>query len=665
MVVMHAMLKTLRELNTAALIQWLLLGVVFVFGLVLLPVGLNTFETTKVLWLFGTITIALVLLAVSHFIPKHLPSNTTLHPVMQGLGAVALSTILSILLGNAHPLAQITGFGGSWLAFLVLASFGFWYLHKPSSLRLAATFGIIGGILTLFLMGELIGLKASVLYTFFLGNSLAQGSIFTPVGSVFILAQLCVLAVVGCGVAAATMPQHRTIFLAGLVLNLLGLLTAGWLSLPGNLANPVILPWSASWSIGLDSLRNPRQAVIGVGPENFSDAFTQFKPGWLNTTPWWNVEFTQGSTLSFTILVTHGILGLLAWLWLSWLLLKNSRQFWQTAPIATSLSHTALLLTWLVPPTTFLLGVWGVCLAYLVAETKQLYPTWEEHATAPAWMPLFIWKHIHAAYQSISSTLASQSRHAVLTNIGKGSVFALLGLSLGYCSLQLFRTEHALFQATAETQKGNIVQVYEQQKSAISLYPYNDAARRQYALTNLAIASAVSNKADLTEEDGQKIAILVQQAIREARAATLINPHKAQNWETLGDIYTNFIGIMDNSDALALEAYRQAILYSPTSPNLYIKLGGVFYRKGSFNEALISFEQAARTKPDLANAYYNAANTFKQLNDIPGATSAYQQTLLVLEKTSGASSEEYLKANLELEELQQLNTASGSAETAK
>jgi tetratricopeptide (TPR) repeat protein len=643
------MKKLLQGLETDTVLQWLLLGIVVVPGLLLLPTGLNTLETTKFLWLLITLVLGTGVTILMQFSSKNAASGLVLHPVMSGVGFLAVATLISLIVGNSHPMAQLAGFGGTWLGFFGIVCLGFWFLRKVSASQLAMVLGSTGSLLTLLLVMEVIGLKVSTFYNALLGNSLAQSTLFTPVGSVFILAQFCVLAVVGCGAAVKFFPQRRTIFLTTLIINSLGLLLAGWLSLPEQPANPVILPWSASWSIALDSMRSVRHALVGVGPDNYSDAFTQFKPNWLNTTPWWNVEFTQGSTLSLSIIVTHGLLGFLAWLYLTFVLLKNARHYWQTSPVATSLTLAGLALAWLTPPTTFMMGIWAVCLAYLFAETKHLYPTLEEHSSSATWKPL------SAFYSTNTKAL----------HITKTSLVGLLGLTLTFFTAQLIRAEVALFQANKQTLKGDIVQLYESQKSAISIFPYNNTARRQYALTNLAIASAVSNKADITEEDGKKIAVLVQQAIREARAAVLIDPKKAQSWETLGDIYTNFIGTMDNSDTLALEAYRQAIAYAPANPTLYIKLGGVFYRQGSFNEALISFEQAARTKPDLANAYYNAANTFKQLNDIPGATAAYQQTLLVLEKTTGSSSEEYLRANLELEQLQQPDTASNSAKTTE
>jgi len=77
---------------------------------------------------------------------------------------------------------------------------------------------------------------------------------------------------------------------------------------------PIRLPYSAAWKVATGVLGDsPKAAFLGFGPENFSAAFTRFKPLSLNTTPLWGIIFGSSANEPFQLLTTTGILGFLAW----------------------------------------------------------------------------------------------------------------------------------------------------------------------------------------------------------------------------------------------------------------------------------------------------------------------------------------------------------------
>ena len=160
---------------------------------------------------------------------------------------------------------------------------------------------------------------------------------------------------------------------------------------------------------------------------------------------------------------------------------------------------------------------------------------------------------------------------------------------------------------------------------------------------------------------------MIQQAIREARAATVINGSDSQNWQVLAQIYQNLIGVAEDADQWTVSAYTQAIQTDPTNPVLRVTLGGIFYNNKQYRQAASLFQQAIDLKADYANAYYNIANTLVQLEDYLNAKAAYQQTLLLIEPDS----ESYITASKELEQVEakikelglDKQPATGSAQT--
>jgi len=202
----------------------------------------------------------------------------------------------------------------------------------------------------------------------------------------------------------------------------------------------------------------------------------------------------------------------------------------------------------------------------------------------------------------------------------------------------------------AAAQENDAVTVYNAQQRAVALNPYVDEMRRRYSSTNLIIASAIAQKTDRTEEENQQFAQLVQQSIREARAATLLDPLDTNNWTNLAQIYRSLIGVTDSADQWAIDSYVSAIQTNPQSPTLRIELGGIFFGAEDYDRSIQFFQQAIDLKPDYANGYYNLANAYVETEALENAKATYQATLQLIP----ADSEDYIRASQELEAVETL-----------
>jgi cytochrome c-type biogenesis protein CcmH/NrfG len=176
------------------------------------------------------------------------------------------------------------------------------------------------------------------------------------------------------------------------------------------------------------------------------------------------------------------------------------------------------------------------------------------------------------------------------------------------------------------------------------------------------IAIAVSNKVDATQEDQNQVGQLLQQAIREARAATILDPGDVENWLTLAQIYQNMNGVADEAVDWTIQSYVSAIETSPADPTLRLSLGGIFLAQQDFNQAANFFQQSVALKPDFANGYYNLAAALKELGQLEQSKAAYQQVLVLID----TGSDDYTRVTSELEELEKQIAAgqdNGQADT--
>jgi len=87
-----------------------------------------------------------------------------------------------------------------------------------------------------------------------------------------------------------------------------------WSLLPSQEAAITLPPLSSSWSVALDSLRVPKAALIGQGPEAYATTFARYKPTWLNGEEYWQYNFGSAMGLPLTFIVQLGFLGVAAWM---------------------------------------------------------------------------------------------------------------------------------------------------------------------------------------------------------------------------------------------------------------------------------------------------------------------------------------------------------------
>ncbi|MDQ3008457.1 MAG: tetratricopeptide repeat protein [bacterium] len=618
--------------------QFLLLALTVTTPLIVLPFFTNFMITTKVLFLLVS---AVLLLSV--FIWNTLRRQAFEMPksiLILPLVLFGVSTLASSLFTTTYPVENLLGMGGIYLAATIIALFGSGTLKKHSAELFSKILTVAGSLVAITTLLQTVGMGPTRILNVFFATELPHSNLFNITGSPFIAVQLLGVLALAHLASYAVTRKLTTFQLVNLPIILVGLIMNILLILPGKEASPLLLPFGVSWSIAVDVMKEPRSALIGVGPENYSSAYMIFRPSWTNTTLWWSNIFGQGANVPLTLLATGGLFALGAWIFLAARALGLARAQYSAHPFISTLVAATFILQLLLPSNVVLLSIQAIALAYIISLTQRGTNT------------IHILK---AAVLEASFPTAKRPGFLFLIPIAIAAAiggFFLYGIGRAYAASNYF------LRSSTALQENNAVLTYDLQRQAIDMNPYLSLYRSNYALTNLAIATALSNKTDITEQETQQVSQLIQQAIREAQAGTQLRPSDSQSWRVLAQIYRDLIGTAEGADQWALSAYVQAINTHPTDPALRVELGGLFLGAQQFPQAASLFQQAAELKPDYANAYYNLANTLKATNDLANARTAYQQTLALLP----TDSPDYIQANQELEELEKAIAATGSAE---
>jgi Flp pilus assembly protein TadD len=617
---------------------FLLLGLVALISIVVFPVFTNFMVTSKILVLF-LVALSLLSLLIWHLLHRQsleVPKSPLLAPLL----FFGLALLASSLFTTRYPVEALLGMGGVYVSMVVVALVGSILLKKANTMTFSLVASVTGAVVSVLTLLQTAGFGPSRFLNAAFGLDLPHTSLFNVVGSPFVAAQM--LGVILLGLVASFLVRRklsRTELLTVPVI-VLGLAASIWSILPGKQASPLLLPFGVSWSVAVDVMKAPRSALIGVGPENFSATYAQFRPSWTNATPWWSNLFGQGFDTPLTLLATGGLLSLLAWLWLVITFASQAKRELKHEPFVTGLLLGTFLIQLLFPSNVVLLTLQAVGLAYFISSRQA-------------------GKTLIHFFKTVSFEFGSTSTRSTLSTFIPIIIAAGAFLLGSYGVGRAYAASNYLFRSAITAQKNEAVATYELQLKARNMNPYLAVYRTNFATTNLAIASALANKQDISEQERQQVTQLIQQAITEAKAATALRPEDTQSWRLLGQIYRNLIGSAESADQWTVNSYVKAIELHPADPTLRLELGSVFYSAQKYNEAILLFQQAAELKPDYVNAYYNLANALKQANQFDQAKLAYQKTLTLLQPDS----EDYIKANSELAEVEKAIAAQGTDAT--
>jgi len=595
--------------------------------LILIGVALATiFSENKYYSIVGTLgnwegsLITTVFLYIFYYV---VVSNIKVSHVKDIISVLVVSTSISSLLFLFSSLG-VNVFGQAWSS-----PYGFNTIGVSSA---AVLFYSIVFPLSLNFLLKSKDIAQKVLYA--VTSGLLAISVFGSVQIVGILTLLVGLTYVFFVSKQEDLKQTAPFLLGALIISLLVLLISfgpvknkfGFgLEIPGSL-NP---SYRDSWIVS--SLAIGEKPFFGTGPNTYFQDYTRFKAQAVNATDIWDLRFNQASSRYVTSLATTGILGLLTWVLLVYFLVKiairgENKVFTLTETEEDALedrkmylgslhaSVLALLFSWLFSSGSLSALIVFFVLMGLVATCVDIGKK-ERRSTANVSLSVLI---------------------AALVFLGASSYFGYRA----YASDFLFR------ESLVDLTRGG-VNTYDLQRRAVILNPLYDLYRRNYAQTNLALASAVSQKENLTDQDAEDIRTLISQAVREIRVATeVLAPLNVENWEVRGAIYRNLNSVASDAMSWALNAYNTAISLDPASPRLRIDLGGIYFTAEDYQNAATVYSTAIRLKNDYANAHYNLAQALKKLEDWSNAKTELEIVLRLIP----AESEDAKRVNEELAE---------------
>lgn len=401
---------------------------------------------------------------------------------------------------------------------------------------------------------------------------------------------------------------------------LFGITLSGISILPGKPTTPQLPNFNTSWSVAIDSLKV--SPLLGVGPGNYLTAFNRFRPVEYNQSEIWRVRFNSANSLYLTIITEAGILAITAVVLLSILIVNMIKKHAKDHLLDGALA--ALLILALISaftPGNVVTMMLIFVLFALVSETKSTnLKMAESHGDAKTRIP------------AIVVTLP----------------LIVAVLFVWWKSLPVIRAEGLYMDSLQAISTNNGKEAYDKLRETIIINPYADRYRTSYAQLNLVLANSIAAKKDLSDEERNTIAQLIQQAIREGKATVALNPQRSGNWEVLAQVYQTIIPLAKDGRDFAIQTYRQAIALDPINPELRVGLGGIYYAAKNYDEAIKFFELATFAKQDFANSHFNLAYALREKGDLERAIQEMTVVMSLVDKNS----QDYVTAKKALEDME-------------
>lgn len=384
-----------------------------------------------------------------------------------------------------------------------------------------------------------------------------------------------------------------------------------------------LLSFKASTEIALNTLK--QHPFLGIGPANYIESFNKYRPYEFNQTNTWANKFTQGSSFLLTNLTENGIVGLitivtLVAMFVNYMIktvVSREKVGWGLLGSLDLLSVLLILLSLLIfyqsPVVIFMLFV----LLSVITEPKKY-----EHLMPTKIASLFILLPVF-----------------ILISIASYKVYIL-----GYAELNYQKSLKTLSENKAR-------ETYDLLKKTISLNSKVDRYHRALSAVNLGIANSLAKKEDISENDKEKVTLIIQESINEAKAAVSINNRSSENWQLLGKTYYLLIPLAKGADQFAIDSYKEAIALDPINPNLRINLGEVYMLQKDYKNAIETFKLAVLAKENHPNSHFNLAIAYKEDNQIDKAKLEMNTTLKLL----GKENADYEKALKELQNIEELS----------
>ena len=348
--------------------------------------------------------------------------------------------------------------------------------------------------------------------------------------------------------------------------------------------------WQSTFAVGSHTYAS--SPIFGSGPNTFGEQWLKFRDRSLNSTIFWNVDFTSGIGLIPTSFVTEGLLGALAWIvFLVLFIVFGLRALLFRTPVDpyaryvsvasfTGALYVFTLMVFAVPGPVVL--VVGFILAGLFVSSLRYAGSRQE------------WGIIFAKNPRVGFLI-----------VFAFTLLLLASVVAAYVVVERYLADYSYAEASVDLSAGNLTKADAAIDQSIVFAP-TDRAYQLAALIGIAHMNQIAGDSTLTPTQAQQnFQAALSQSVQAALEATKLGPNNYQNWAVLGSVYQTVVPLnIDGAYTNAKTAYDRAVVLDPTDPTLEYTLAQLEIAQKNDAAAETDLNQAISLKPDYTQAIF-------------------------------------------------------------
>jgi hypothetical protein len=323
--------------------------------------------------------------------------------------------------------------------------------------------------------------------------------------------------------------------------------------------------------------------VLGIGPNQFSNAWSMYKPLVINNTQFWDVSFNSGFGLFPTFMATTGLAGIMVYFIFFITFLILGFKF-----VSKSIKNKIQIE-----------GVVAFILALYLVISSFFYASGSVNLILLfAFAGVFVGMSHHTKDDIVFSLFNNHKRKIFSIFFIVCTIIFALAVSFKY--IQRFMAVSYLGKTLSAN---NVESAKYFINKAVQFYP-NDLNLRTYSSVYLFDLNSLVKKPSLSDEDKVLMQVSLDNAISGAGLATQYDNNNYLNFLTLGSVYqgAGSIGVKDSYEK-ALENYKISSNLNPRNPGIKLAIANILNILENKKDAKDYAHKAINLKSDYVDAF--------------------------------------------------------------
>lgn len=376
-----------------------------------------------------------------------------------------------------------------------------------------------------------------------------------------------------------------------------------------HVSNPNIRPsWQSTLSVAEKTYAV--SPIFGSGPGTFGTEWLKYRNASLNSTVFWNVDFTSGIGFIPTSFATTGILGILAWLgFFGFFLVLGLRMLIRRTPV-DSFTRTVSIISFIGTLYLFAVAIFDlpgtIILAFAFVFAGLFVSTMRFASNGRQWGILF-----------------SRSPRIGFVIVFALTILLLSSVVAAYATVERYLAAVSLTAASNALAAGQYDAADQAAQNAASFAPNAMAYQIQASVATAQLATIAASTTLSKTAAQQAYQAALSSGINAALTATSIDPTDYQSWVLLGNLYAQAVplGISGAYDS-AKTAYDKAVALNPTNPQIPYVIAQLDIANKDTKSAQDELKQAINLKQDYTAAIFLLSQLEVQDGNVKDALNA-------------------------------------------